>query len=133
MLKPSLHVMDPRPRLEVPPPCPKISDETLRCLAEVFALLADPSRLRILLTLAHRGEQHVSALCERLGQAQPAVSHHLKRMRRGGLLSCRRQGKNNFYSVTPGFLGGLLQPLFAESGSARQVQLGELVLALHRR
>jgi DNA-binding transcriptional ArsR family regulator len=32
--------------------------------------------------------------------SQPAVSHHLALLRHGGIIDCRRQGKNNFYSLT---------------------------------
>ena len=33
-------------------------------------------------------------------QSQPAVSHHLALLRHGGIIAPRRQGKNNFYSLT---------------------------------
>ena len=36
----------------------------------------------------------------RLSQSQPAVSHHLALLRHGGIIAPRRQGKNNFYSLT---------------------------------
>jgi DNA-binding transcriptional ArsR family regulator len=117
-------------RLVAPPPPLKVSDETLRHLCSLLQLLAEPTRLKILLTLGRQGEQHVSALCIRLGQSQPGVSNHLKRLRDSGLLTRRRQGKNNFYSITSGFLAELLQPLFTDSGTCRQVQLGDLVLGL---
>jgi DNA-binding transcriptional ArsR family regulator len=60
---------------------------------------SDPTRLQIILGLAD-GELHVGALCEALNQTQPAVSHHLALLRHGGLIAPRRQGKNNFYSLT---------------------------------
>src|SRR5205814_6818310 len=62
-----------------------IGDRTLAGLTQVFKLLADESRLRILLTLSREGEMHVSALCQMLGQSQPAVSHHLTLLRMAGL------------------------------------------------
>src|SRR5688572_27127225 len=55
----------------------RVSDRTITGLADVFNMLADRSRLKILLALAQDGELHVSALCELLEQSQPAVSHHL--------------------------------------------------------
>jgi DNA-binding transcriptional ArsR family regulator len=60
---------------------------------------SDPTRLQIILSLSD-GEKHVGALCEVLNQTQPAVSHHLALLRHGGLIAPRRQGKNNFYSLT---------------------------------
>ncbi len=61
--------------------------------------VSDPTRLQVILILSE-GERHVGALCEQLGQSQPAVSHHLALLRHGGVISPRRQGKNNFYSLT---------------------------------
>jgi DNA-binding transcriptional ArsR family regulator len=62
--------------------------------------VSDPTRLQVIVLLAAGGEQHVGSLCEQLGQTQPAVSHHLALLRHGGVISPRRQGKNNFYSLT---------------------------------
>jgi DNA-binding transcriptional ArsR family regulator len=61
--------------------------------------VSDPTRLQVIVILAE-GERHVGALCEQLSQSQPAVSHHLALLRHGGIIAPRRQGKNNFYSLT---------------------------------
>jgi DNA-binding transcriptional ArsR family regulator len=61
--------------------------------------VSDPTRLQVILILAD-GEKHVGALCDTLSQSQPAVSHHLALLRHGGIIAPRRQGKNNFYSLT---------------------------------
>src|ERR1700728_1568566 len=61
--------------------------------------VSDPTRLQVILILSE-GEQHVGALCAQLSQSQPAVSHHLALLRHGGIIAPRRQGKNNFYSLT---------------------------------
>ena len=77
-----------------------VSDQSVRELAQVFKLLSDETRLRILFYLAQHSELHVTDLCQRLGQSQPAVSHHLALLRHGNIIAPRRQGKNNFYSLT---------------------------------
>jgi DNA-binding transcriptional ArsR family regulator len=61
--------------------------------------VSDPTRLQVILMLAS-GEKHVGALCEELNQSQPAVSHHLALLRHGRIIAPRRQGKNNYYSLT---------------------------------
>jgi DNA-binding transcriptional ArsR family regulator len=61
--------------------------------------VSDPTRLQVILILSE-GERHVGALCSQLSQSQPAVSHHLALLRHGGIIAPRRQGKNNFYSLT---------------------------------
>jgi DNA-binding transcriptional ArsR family regulator len=80
----------------------KDANQRLRRAQRAAILLkqaSDPTRLQIMLTLSE-GEKHVGALCEELKQTQPAVSHHLALLRHGGLIAPRRQGKNNFYSLT---------------------------------
>jgi DNA-binding transcriptional ArsR family regulator len=61
--------------------------------------VSDPTRLQVIMIL-DEGERHVGALCSQLSQSQPAVSHHLALLRHGGIIAPRRQGKNNFYSLT---------------------------------
>ncbi|WP_074304384.1 ArsR/SmtB family transcription factor [Singulisphaera sp. GP187] len=61
--------------------------------------VSDATRLQVILLLAE-GERHVGDLSESLNQSQPAVSHHLALMRHGGIVVPRRQGKNNYYSLT---------------------------------
>jgi DNA-binding transcriptional ArsR family regulator len=77
-------------------------DERVQLARQASILLkhvSDPTRLQVILILAD-GEQHVGALCSQLSQSQPAVSHHLALLRHGGIIAPRRQGKNNFYSLT---------------------------------
>jgi ArsR family transcriptional regulator, zinc-responsive transcriptional repressor len=81
---------------------PKGSDQRLHQARRASILLkhvSDPTRLQVILILSE-GEQHVGALCAQLSQSQPAVSHHLALLRHGGVIAPRRQGKNNFYSLT---------------------------------
>jgi len=112
----------------------KISDPTIQRLTDVFKLLADKSRLKIVLALAQDGELHVSALCELLGQSQPAVSHHLTLMRMVGLVAYRRDGKHNFYRLASGHVRDLIEQFFADSGNGqRQLQFEDFALSFKRR
>ena len=95
---------------------PPIADQAVRDLSQVFKLLSDETRLRILLYLAQNGELHVTDLCNRLGQSQPAVSHHLALLRVSKLIEPRREGKHNFYSVRGEYFGELLGDLLAATG-----------------
>jgi DNA-binding transcriptional ArsR family regulator len=67
--------------------------------AVLLKQVSDATRLQIV-TMLSGGERHVGGLCEELSQSQPAVSHHLALLRHGGIIAPRRQGKNNFYSLT---------------------------------
>ena len=96
---------------------PAVSDQAVRDLAQVFKLLSDETRLRILLYLAQNGELHVTDLCNKLEQSQPAVSHHLALLRVSGLIESRREGKHNFYSVRTDTFGDMLSSLLSSTGA----------------
>ena len=91
---------------------PELSGELEKELVQVFKLLSDETRLRILLYLTREGELHVTALCKKLGQSQPAVSHHLALLRVSGLIEARRDGKHNFYSVRQTHFHRIMAELF---------------------
>lgn len=93
-------------------PIPELSEQLERDLVQVFKLLADETRLKILMYLLRERELHVSALCDRLNQSQPAVSHHLALLRVAGLIEPRRDGKHNFYSVREKHFHKLIAELF---------------------
>lgn len=80
------------------------SRQAIDDLSQLFSLLSDKTRLRIL-ALVMDGEMHVTAICEAVGMDQPAVSHHLALLRVSGVLVSRRVGKCNYYSVPLGGLG----------------------------
>lgn len=67
-------------------------------LAELFSVLGDPTRLRILSEVKD-GEETVQALSELLGISCSAVSHQLRLMKAHHLVRFRREGKNVFYSL----------------------------------
>ena len=97
---------------------------------ELFASLADPTRLQILMLLTEK-ERNVSELCTDLGtQSQPAVSHHLALLRVAGLIEARRDGKHNFYSVRAKHFHRLLSDIFASLGNpeADEIRFEEFVL-----
>jgi len=63
-------------------------------------LLADPSRLRILL-LVEREELSVAELQEILGMGQSRISTHLAQLKQAGLVEDRRNGKSILYRLKP--------------------------------
>jgi ArsR family transcriptional regulator len=109
---------------------PEIPERVVQDLSQVFKLLSDETRLRILLNLAREGELHVTDLCERVNQDQPAVSHHLALLRVSGLIEARRAGKFNFYSLRADRFGDLLVKLFSATGEMpRKVRFHNFQLA----
>jgi ArsR family transcriptional regulator, arsenate/arsenite/antimonite-responsive transcriptional repressor len=108
-----------------------LSDTALKDLSRLFEQLADESRLKILMALAHAGELHVSALCQRLAQSQPAVSHHLRMLRLNRLVDFRRDGKYNYYRLDADAVGEFLRHLLGiADGGKQKVKLGSVTLTL---
>ena len=112
----------------------KITEDTISDLTGVFKLLADKSRLKIVLALAQDSELHVTALCDLLDQSQPAVSHHLTLMRMGGLVSFVRVGKNNYYRLASGYIRDLFEQFFADAGNGHKaLQFDDFALTFKRK
>ena len=74
------------------------SDQELEQLTTMFRLLADKTRLNILMLLSD-GERNVSSLCDELKLPQPTVSHHLGLLRMNNIIGNRRHGKQVFYTL----------------------------------
>jgi DNA-binding transcriptional ArsR family regulator len=64
--------------------------------ARLFELLADKTRLRLLLLLLAAGEGGMTAgdLAKALRISQPALSRHLHWLRLAGAVTCRREGRS---------------------------------------
>lgn len=93
-------------------PYEALNEDVARQLVQIFKLLADETRLKILSYLMQAGELNVRSLCDLLDQSQPAVSHHLALLKTCGLIESRRDGKNNFYRVIPEEFGRFAEVLF---------------------
>lgn len=75
-----------------------LTSEVVAIAAEVFRLLADGTRIRLLWALAE-AELSVTELVERVGRPQPTVSQHLAKLRLARLVGTRREGTQVFYSL----------------------------------
>lgn len=75
-----------------------LTDDKAIELADMFKMLGDPSRLRIVAeTLS--GPQSVGHMAEKLGLSPSLVSHHLRLLRAARLVSPERRGKQIFYRI----------------------------------
>jgi ArsR family transcriptional regulator, lead/cadmium/zinc/bismuth-responsive transcriptional repressor len=72
--------------------------EKAQRMGELFALLADPNRLRILSLLAVK-ELCVCDLAAALEMSESAVSHQLRSLRAMRLVKYQKQGRNVFYRL----------------------------------
>ena len=68
-------------------------------LAELFKLLGDPNRCRILYALLEAGELCVCDLAETVEVPESSVSHALRLLRTAGVVRNRRDGRMIYYSL----------------------------------
>lgn len=74
------------------------NEETVYELSDIFKVLSDSTRLRILWAMEN-GEMCVNCISGVLGMSVSAVSHQLKTLRQAKLVKSRREGKNIYYSL----------------------------------
>lgn len=75
-----------------------LSETAIARLTEIFRVLGDPTRVRILDALAER-ERSVGDLATGLGVTQSAVSHQLRLLRGARIVRPRRSGRSVFYTL----------------------------------
>ncbi|MBM6702169.1 helix-turn-helix transcriptional regulator [Megasphaera elsdenii] len=86
---------------------PELSQQYIQPLADVFKVLGDPTRLRILRVLMNQ-EVCVRDIADELGMGQSAVSHQLRILRDARLVQFRRDGKTIYYSLADAHVFTLL-------------------------
>ena len=68
--------------------------------SDVFSVIADPTRRRIVRILAEQTHT-VGAVVEKLGMSQPTISKHLKVLRDADVVSVTVEGQRRLYSLNP--------------------------------
>ena len=81
--------------------------ETIVPLADLFRLLGDPTRLRIVLACVDE-RRAVGAIAEGLGLSSSLVSHHLRLLRAARIVRAERQGKQVFYLAADRHISAML-------------------------
>ena len=78
-------------------------------LADLFKLLPDPNRARLLHALAEAGELCVCDLAETVGMAESSVSHALRLLRTAGVVRNRLAGRQIYYALDDSHVRLLLE------------------------
>jgi ArsR family transcriptional regulator, lead/cadmium/zinc/bismuth-responsive transcriptional repressor len=94
------------------PPAAQVAE-----LADVFGLLADPGRLRVLVALLG-GETCVSDLAAVALASESAVSHHLRLLRAHRVVEVRRSGRLAYYRLADAHVRMLLDLALTHIGHA---------------
>ena len=98
----------------------------------LFRLLADTTRLRVVMLLQQAGELCVCELTHALDLSQPKISRHLAHLREGGLLLTRRDGLWMYYRINPdlpGWAQDILQATLTGNATAAPFQDDQRELA----
>lgn len=82
-------------------------DERVVPLADLFRLLGDPTRLRIVLACV-QGRTAVGAIADTLGLSPSLVSHHLRLLRAARVVRSEREGKQVFYAAADAHISAML-------------------------
>ena len=77
-------------------------------LSELFKLLSDPTRMKLVLGAA-------------LGMTKSAISHQLKTMKQCSVVKSRREGKNVFYSLHDQHMTDIIALAACHAGHVRPV------------
>jgi DNA-binding transcriptional ArsR family regulator len=75
-----------------------LADDHVGLMVEVFRMLADATRVRVLWALVN-DELSVNDLAEHVGKPAPSVSQHLAKLRMARLVRTRREGTTIFYRL----------------------------------
>ena len=89
--------------------------DEIRLVAEAFKQLGDPSRLQIFWVLCHC-EECVANLAAMVDMSSPAVSHHLRLLKAGGLVTSTRRGKEMHYRASDSELAQSLHLMIEKIG-----------------
>jgi len=80
---------------------------TIELQLRLLKCLADETRFQILMTLKG-GERCVCEIFRELGKEQSLISHHLKTLRKSGIVKYRREGKRIIYKLADPSIAELL-------------------------
>ena len=83
-------------------------ETTVTECAQVFALLGEPGRLRLLASLLHAGELCVGDLAAATGMTESAVSHALRLLRAYRVVAVSRRGRMAYYRLDDAHVQALL-------------------------
>ena len=95
-----------------------LDKESMEKVCNLFRVLSEPSRMRIVLTLL-QGETCVYHIAESVGGTQSAVSHQLRVLKDNGVVVSRRDGQSHLYSLADEHIVRIIEMGAAHSACER--------------
>lgn len=93
-------------------------------LAEIFKLLADPTRLRIVFACLDRAVA-VGDIAAELALSGSLVSHHLRLLKASRVVRAERQGKHVFYIASDDHIRSVLKQMAVHVGEPAEAEEAE--------
>lgn len=97
------------------------SEETVVQVADVFRLMGDPTRLRVILICLSEPIS-VGDIAERLALSPSLVSHHLRLLKAARVLRGERRGKQIFYSALDEHIRCVIEDMVAHVGEPLDIE-----------
>ncbi len=97
------------------------SEEDVSQLADLFRLMGDTSRLRIILVCL-RSPISVSDIAKKLSLSQSLVSHHLRLLRAARIVRSERRGKQIFYAAADAHIQCVIEDMVAHIGEPDETE-----------
>ncbi|MES9541996.1 metalloregulator ArsR/SmtB family transcription factor [Spirillospora sp. NPDC049024] len=94
--------------------------DTITELAQVFGLLSDPGRLRVITALLEGGEMCVCDIAAACGHSESAVSHALRLLRANRVVRVRRAGRMAYYRLADSHVRLLLDLALTHVGHGEE-------------
>lgn len=99
-------------QLSLSPPVQTVDLETAMRVAEIFAAMSDPTRVRILAALAN-SELNVRDIAHLIALTDSATSHQLRLLRTQRIVRARKEGRQVFYALDDDHIRDLIQRVIA--------------------
>ncbi len=111
-------------------------DRVFQSVAELFAVLSTPIRLKIISAVC-QNEKSVSQLLTEIDTTQPNMSQHLSTLYRCGVLAKRREGTQMYYRLQSERVATLCRAVCTQvaielDGETQLAASDRLVPAMHR-
>ena len=100
---------------------PLNSEDTIVQLADLFRLMGDPTRLRIILVCLNEPIS-VGDIAARLELSSSLVSHHLRLLKAARVLRAERRGKQIFYSALDAHISCVVDDMVAHIGEPLDIE-----------
>lgn len=97
------------------------AEDTIVQLADLFRLMGDPTRLRIILACLNEPIS-VGDIAARLDLSPSLVSHHLRLLKAARVLGAERRGKQIFYSTLDAHIRCVIDDMVAHIGEPLDIE-----------